>query len=61
MFGPTGQKKRSRSVVERTGDALPRTFSSALHDKVMRSGFSIAHLLLALNQKSDRLSLRLDA
>jgi hypothetical protein len=48
-------------VVEQTGDALPRTFSCALHDKVKRSGFSIAHLLLALNQKSDRLSLRLDA
>jgi hypothetical protein len=47
-------------VVERTDDALPRTFSCAIDDKVMRSGFSIAHLLLALNQKSDRLSLRLD-
>jgi hypothetical protein len=48
-------------VEERTGDALPKTYSCIIDDKVMRRGFSIAHLLLALNQKSDRLSLRLDA
>jgi hypothetical protein len=42
-------------------DGLSKTFSCIIDDKIMRSGFSIAHLLLVLNQKNGRLSLRLDA